>query len=559
MTEHLSRREFLRRSAGVAAGTAALSLLHPAVSLAQSTVSAEDLVDAGDTFHRGIGRGVAVVAAPDGAVLEAAAAESVFTSAALSSSMKFTHVGLHWAASVPPGANLDFEIRTSADGANWSSWRAVKAGCPLGKTADGETFASLVYVRDARHVQYRATFRPNGQASPRVRQVTATVIDSPIVEAVAATQLQSVTVTDSDSGRSLAVTSREQWGADESYRFSRRNHEIWPEMFVPTKKLVVHHTATRNDYQTAAEAAAEVRAIYQYHAVTQRWGDIGYCALIDKFGNIYEGRHGRGGDSGDPLANREVLSTDVVAGHDFAHNYGSIGVALLGDGTLGDWPMPAGSGPMWDALVRYCMFEAGRNFLRPLAANGNPAASDFLRSDDVWTDGMRNVSGHQETNSTLCPGAVVMDLLDDLRSAIHAGLTDVSQTGVALTNVTPGGRETTANTPIGYTWTAETPASGWTLKGYEYCVEGWQRQSRSEDITYLSGYTAETQPNQQWIGVGTTTATEFTPTEAGHYTFHVRAMLQNGVGVRRSAYAANHTFLVKSGERGKGGGKKPKQ
>ena len=34
-------------------------------------------------------------------------------------------------------------------------------------------------------------------------------------------------------------------------------------MFVPAKKLIVHHTATRNDYATAGEAAAEVRAIYK--------------------------------------------------------------------------------------------------------------------------------------------------------------------------------------------------------------------------------------------------------------------------------------------------------
>lgn len=52
-------------------------------------------------------------------------------------------------------------------------------------------------------------------------------------------------------------------------------------MFVPAKKLVVHHTATRNNYENAAKSAAEVQAIYYYHAVTQRYGDIGYTALID--------------------------------------------------------------------------------------------------------------------------------------------------------------------------------------------------------------------------------------------------------------------------------------
>jgi hypothetical protein len=122
-------------------------------------------------------------------------------------------------------------------------------------------------------------------------------------------QLATQPVNDADSGRALAVTSREQWGADETYRFTRRGTEIWPEMFVPAKKLIVHHTATRNNYRDAAEAAAEVRAIYRYHAVTQRYGDIGYTALIDKFAKVYEGRHGRREGTA-----HEYLSGGVVAG-----------------------------------------------------------------------------------------------------------------------------------------------------------------------------------------------------------------------------------------------------
>ena len=78
-------------------------------------------------------------------------------------------------------------------------------------------------------------------------------------------------------------------------------------MYVPAKKVVIHHTATSNTY---TDGAAEVRAIYTYHTRTLGWGDIGYNALVDKYGNIYEGRHGRGEGAG-----REILSADVVAGH----------------------------------------------------------------------------------------------------------------------------------------------------------------------------------------------------------------------------------------------------
>jgi hypothetical protein len=239
-----------------------------------------------------------------------------------------------------------------------------------------------------------------------------------------------------------------------------------------------------------------------------------------------------------------VLSGGVVAGHDTSHNYGSAGVALLGDATLPDWPMPQASGPMWDALARYCTFEAGRHGLRPLASDGSIAASDFLRSDGTWTDAMRNVSGHRETNATTCPGDVVMALLPSLRSVIQAGLADTSRSGVALTNTAPGGRQAKVGSALRYTWSLEPPESGWSLVGYETLVEGWSKSSRSDDVTYLSGYTAESQPRPAWQPAGTATSLSFTPKTAGHYTVHVRAILQGPSGQRRAAYEANHTFLV---------------
>ena len=35
-----------------------------------------------------------------------------------------------------------------------------------------------------------------------------------------------------------------------------------------------------------------LRAIYQYHAVSRGWGDIGYNYIIGQRGQIYEGRAG---------------------------------------------------------------------------------------------------------------------------------------------------------------------------------------------------------------------------------------------------------------------------
>ena len=549
MTDNPTRREFLVRSALLAAGVSALPLFRPGNSFAQGqgSIAAEDLVDIGEKFRRGSAKRVTLGSASNGTALQATSDGGVFTSRVLQSSASFTHVGLHWSAAVPSGAGLNFELRTSADGATWSSWSSAQLRRLPEETPAGDYFASLVYADGARFVQYRASFETAGGSSPSLKRVTATVIDSPptTASATASDQLPTTPVQDADSGRTLTVISREQWGANEKYRFDRRGRELWPEMFVPAKKLVVHHTATRNDYATAAEAAAEVRAVYYYHAVTQRYGDIGYTALIDKFGNVYEGRHGRGEGTG-----REILSAGVVAGHDYAYNYGSAGVALLGDATQPGWSMTANTGSMWDALVRFGVFEAGRHYMRPLSADGlTAAASDFLRSDNVWTNGMRNVSGHRETNSTACPGEAVMTLLDELQNAVHSGLSpEASRTGVTLTNRAPGGRETRVNTPLTYEWTAEAPESGWTLAGYEYCFEGWRKPSNGINVTYLSGYTAQTQPLPVYTRVDpNTTSKTFTPKGAGQYTLHVRAILKNDAtgAERRSAYEGRHTYLVK--------------
>jgi len=75
--------------------------------------------------------------------------------------------------------------------------------------------------------------------------------------------------------------------------------------------MIVHHTVF-ND----RDPKAAMRAVYYYHAVTLGFGDILYSFLVDRNGNIYEGRYGGEG---------------VVAGHTRGYNWGSLGVAVLGD------------------------------------------------------------------------------------------------------------------------------------------------------------------------------------------------------------------------------------
>src|SRR5204862_5299927 len=104
------------------------------------------------------------------------------------------------------------------------------------------------------------------------------------------------------------IMTRADWGADETLM-------KWTPKYVPWQKVLLHHTVTDDG---GSNVAASIRAIYYFHAVSRGWGDIGYNFIVDKFGNIWTGR--QGGDN-------------VVAGHAYGWNDGTIGVASLGDYT----------------------------------------------------------------------------------------------------------------------------------------------------------------------------------------------------------------------------------
>ena len=107
-----------------------------------------------------------------------------------------------------------------------------------------------------------------------------------------------------------ALTLRSAWGASEQIR--RGSPSYAPEL----RFSVVHHTAASNSY-TRAQSAAIVRAIQLYHVRGNGWNDIGYNFLVDKYGQVLDGRFGG-------------AERNVVGAHAEGFNTGSVGVALLG-------------------------------------------------------------------------------------------------------------------------------------------------------------------------------------------------------------------------------------
>ena len=100
------------------------------------------------------------------------------------------------------------------------------------------------------------------------------------------------------------IISREEWGAEDP----KRAYSYHPYF----DKLTLHHAAccSADDIE---EGKNQVYWIQDFHQNGRGWNDIGYHFLIDRAGNIYQGR-----------------PETVIGAHVGGENTGNIGVCLLG-------------------------------------------------------------------------------------------------------------------------------------------------------------------------------------------------------------------------------------
>lgn len=180
-----------------------------------------------------------------------------------------------------------------------------------------------------------------------------------------------------------AIVRRRDWGADESWRRGR------PRYATP-ERSVVHHTATSNGYRRG-EVPGLLRSIYHHHARVRGWNDIGYNFLVDRFGRIFEGRHG-GMDAG------------VVGAHARGHNTGSIGVAVLGDHRR--------TAPSAEARRAVAALLAWKYHVHEVPSQPSHRVRHHGRSYPA-------TCGHRDTGTTSCPGGKLHEQLPAIRREIH--------------------------------------------------------------------------------------------------------------------------------------------
>lgn len=175
------------------------------------------------------------------------------------------------------------------------------------------------------------------------------------------------------------IITRAQWGA--------RPEACTMDVASKLVAAVVHHTAGSNNYSTQAQAMQMIRNDQAYHIGTRGWCDLGYNFIVDKWGNIYEGRAGS-------------LERPIIGVHAGGFNTGTVGISMLGD-----YSTITPSAATIDAVGRLAAFRLAAYGINPQGSirytTGGGENSRYPAGSTVT---LPTIFAHRDTAYTACPG-----------------------------------------------------------------------------------------------------------------------------------------------------------
>ena len=194
---------------------------------------------------------------------------------------------------------------------------------------------------------------------------------------------------------SIAATSqppiilRAGWGAAPNTKCDT------PNTVSASRGAVIHHTAGTNSY-TQAQSASIVRATQAYHMKSRKWCDIGYNFLVDKYGQIFEGRNGG-------------ITKQVRAAHS---GNAEVNTYAMGVSMMGTFATAAPTQATKDAVAQLIRWRFG--------AMGIPATGTYVLGGKT----LNRIAGHRDVVGTECPGAAAYAWLSapgGLRESVASG------------------------------------------------------------------------------------------------------------------------------------------
>lgn len=304
-----------------------------------------------------------------------------------------TMAAASWPSDVDSPDVVEFQSKDLNTG-EWGDWLSAELMTDIDENA-----SEAVWVGPSSAVNVRA-FRDGIDISEQLTAHLITTSESRSDVRLASsgggtgvTRILPATVTPG-TGAPTFIT-REEWNADtvDSSRLSYAKE---------LKAICIHHTGGSNTY-TAAQSPQAVRGMFTYHTKTLGWADLGYNVVVDKYGQIFEGRAGG-------------LHRNVAGAHARGFNTGSCGISVMGD--YMDIPVPTAA---LNAVATVAAWKLASTFTQDVygTETWTVTTSNVKRNG---TFSMPHLFAHRDVNYTDCPGDTYYGQLPELRSLVQQKL-----------------------------------------------------------------------------------------------------------------------------------------
>ena len=309
------------------------------------------------------------------------------TTRVLKAPRRFDLVGLCWAR----GSRAEAQVRARRRGGRWTEWAALHPAGDHGPD-DGRAPAGTdpAFVGAADELQLRLRGNPRALRARFVRALPTATVARRVGERLRRRASTSAR-RQAAAGPSVRVITRSEWGGDSV-------PPRGPAEYGSVEVAFVHHTVTANTY-APEDSAAIVLGIARYHRDSNGWNDLGYNFLVDKYGQVFEGRAGG-------------IDAPVIGAQAQGYNSVSTGVACLGT-----FSEVAQSEPGMEALARLIGWKLT---LHGVPVQGQVTVTSAGGESNRYRAGtpvtLERISGHRDGDATSCPGEVLYGQLADLRA-----------------------------------------------------------------------------------------------------------------------------------------------
>lgn len=447
---------------------------------------------------------------------------------------EFVVAGLTWAPGEELSPDADIRMRVREDG-HWSEWLTVEPDEASDAAVDADSGSAsvrpgtdpfitggadgvqVVVTGDARALPadlQLSLYSTGGAGGPDDGVEAASSASADALDAGIAAEAGTAAV----SPEAMVVT-RAGWGLTADEEEYTTLH--WTPKYYPLQAAVVHHTAGTNSY-AAAESPGIVHAIWNYHAITRGWGDIGYNFLVDKYGQMFEGRR-----HSLPLSGEFSVSDDVPTGwsieaaHAAGYNKGGLGISALGDYTKLEKFADPDDPDLLTAITHLIAWKFNLANVDVVDAAGDPVPSGFLSPGTSTTypagAALPRIFVHKDVAATDCPGsianaAVISQIFSGVEAlyATYPQALDTTPPSVTLSATTAGavtlsGSDDSGAAPAMF-YTTDGPtvfySPDWTVSECGAALTGVTNpRSCVVDTRYTDPFTLDSSASVSYLGV----------------------------------------------------------